>query len=137
MQREEPRFGASESSDANVSRGDYRSFPTSQRCEPRHLVWKIALGVLLGNVLTAILGGILSLFLLGAVGAAFDQAMRDSKRQAYTPTKTNAQIVEEQRRFLETYAPSPAPLKADERCIKGERFRRESNGWTHLPNRPC
>ncbi len=118
MEREEPRFGTSELSGADVVRSDYRTFPTPPRCEPRHLVWKIAAGVVLGNAITAVIGTMIALIMMGLAADAARQAITDLNK------KNKGQVAAEQQRYVDS-----RPLAPNEHCANGKRFRLTNDGW--------
>lgn len=125
MQREEPRLGGSDISETDISRGDRRTIPTPNRDAHLQLWWQIALG------------GFLALLLHSVVVGTFERwetqqalkAMNAEMARLNETMRTPAPVVRR--------APPPAPLRAGERCVKGERFERVENGWVHLPHQPC
>ncbi|TWQ32171.1 chloride channel protein [Xanthomonas vasicola] len=101
----------------------------SYRPQKNHdgLWWEIALGIFVGQLMTAALAGVVALclgyFTMRCVRAALPAV---EPQPLYTPRSQRM----------------PAPLKlreleSNERCIQHKRFRRLSNGWQELPNDPC
>ncbi len=92
------------------------------------LWWEIALGIFVGQLMTAALAGVVALclgyFTMRSVSAALPAV---TPQTLYTPRSQRAATAQPQLRELES----------DERCIQHKRFRRLSNGWQELPNDPC
>ncbi|MBO9748860.1 chloride channel protein [Xanthomonas phaseoli pv. dieffenbachiae] len=92
------------------------------------LWWEIALGIFVGQLMTAALAGVVALclgyFTLRSVSAALPTV---GPHPLYKPRSQRAEPARLQLRELES----------DERCIQHKRFRRLSNGWQELPNDPC
>ncbi|KKY04971.1 hypothetical protein [Xanthomonas citri] len=92
------------------------------------LWWEIALGIFVGQLMTAALAGVVALclgyFTMRSVSAALPAV---APQPLYTP---RSQRAEPQTLRLR-------PLETDERCSQNKRFRRLSNGWQELPNDPC
>ncbi|PPU32377.1 chloride channel protein [Xanthomonas sp. CFBP 7912] len=92
------------------------------------LWWQIALGIFVGQLMTAAFAGVVALFLgyftLRSVSAALPAVTPQS---FYTPRSQRAEQPTLQLRALEQ----------NERCIQHKRFRRLSNGWQELSNDPC
>lgn len=91
------------------------------------LWWEIALGIFVGQLMTAALAGVVALclgyFTMHSVSAALPVA----PQPLYRPRTQPAELPTLQLRALES----------NERCIQHKRFRRLSNGWQELPNDPC
>jgi hypothetical protein len=103
------------------------------------MVWKIALGVFLGMVIF-----LMTTCTLLGMGA---KVSLDAQRQAHADAMKKARIAnqaarariteqQERRRAYEAQVSQnvrdAAALKADERCISGQKFRRVENGWEQV-----
>ncbi|QWN29091.1 chloride channel protein [Xanthomonas phaseoli pv. phaseoli] len=92
------------------------------------LWWEIALGIFVGQLMTAAFAGIVALclgyFTLRSVSAGLPAPI---PQRLKTPRYQRAEQERQQLR----------ELASDERCIQHKRFRRLSNGWQELPNDPC
>ncbi|MBV6810325.1 chloride channel protein [Xanthomonas campestris pv. pennamericanum] len=92
------------------------------------LWWEIALGIFVGQLMTAALAGVVALclgyFTMRSVSAALPAV---EQQPLYKPRSQRVEPAPVQIRELES----------DERCIQHKRFRRLSNGWQELPNDPC
>ncbi|WDL51990.1 chloride channel protein [Xanthomonas campestris] len=92
------------------------------------LWWEIALGIFVGQLMTAALAGVVALclgyFTMRSVSAGLPTPL---PQRLYTPRSQQADRTPVQLR----------PLESDERCIQHKRFRRLSNGWQELPHDPC
>ncbi len=88
------------------------------------LWWQIALGIFVGQLMTAVLGGLGFLLLGGLVASQFSREIQISGSNRTTHRAA-------------PNVPAHRPLSDDERCIQGKRFRRLSNGWQEMPHDPC
>ncbi|WP_126941540.1 chloride channel protein [Xanthomonas vesicatoria] len=92
------------------------------------LWWEIALGIFVGQLMTAAFAGVVALclgyFTLRSVSAGLPTPL---PQRIYTPRSQQTDPTPVQLR----------PLESDERCIQHKRFRRLSNGWQELPHDPC
>lgn len=127
MDREEPRLGAPNLSEIDFRRGDRRTIPTPARDANLHLWWQIAVGVFLGMLLHSVVIGIYARW-------ETEQALKAMHTDLARFQRAGENVVTPP--AARRPAP-PAPLAPDQRCIKGERFKRVSNGWNHLPRQPC
>ncbi|WP_126941538.1 chloride channel protein [Xanthomonas vesicatoria] len=92
------------------------------------LWWEIALGIFVGQLMTAALAGVVALCLGYFTMRSFDAGLPTPLPQRlYTPRSQQTDPTPVQLRQLES----------DERCIQHKRFRRLSNGWQELPHDPC
>lgn len=87
------------------------------------LWWQVAVGVFI-----ALCGHSLMTYL----GARYEmhRALQQLEREAATMPAPHYPTTTPQTRPAE-------PLEADERCIRGERFKRLENGWQQVPSKPC
>ncbi|HVJ38199.1 MAG TPA: chloride channel protein [Stenotrophomonas sp.] len=88
------------------------------------LWWQIALGIFVGQLMTAVVAGLAVLLLGGFAAYQAGQVMTRQVPVINLPAPRQAQ-------------PIQRPLGDNERCIQGKRFRRLANGWQELPNAPC
>ncbi|EFF49018.1 hypothetical protein [Xanthomonas citri] len=92
------------------------------------LWWEIALGIFVGQVMTAALAGVVALclgyFTMRSVSAVLPAV---SPQPLYAP---RSQRAEPQTLRLR-------PLEMDERGIQHKRFRRLFKGWQEVPTDPC
>lgn len=94
------------------------------------LWWQIALGIFVGQVMTAALAGFLAL----AWSAYVDHEL--SKQRMSRPARTQ-RPVQPNPQPTTTPVTTLEPLRANQRCIKGQRFQRVEHGWVEVPNKPC
>jgi hypothetical protein len=93
-----------------------------------NLVWKIAAGVFIALITLGVVRGCVASYAEQQAMEQFNDTMRrigeESRRAAYKPQRANtAQRPPTQQ---------PVPLRADERCIGKQRFRRVPNGWEQI-----
>ncbi|RXR07398.1 chloride channel protein [Pseudoxanthomonas composti] len=89
-----------------------------------------ALGIFVGQVMTAALAGFLAL----AWSAYVDHEL--SKQRMSRPARTQ-RPVQPNPQPTTTPVTTLEPLRANQRCIKGQRFQRVEHGWVEVPNRPA
>jgi len=87
------------------------------------LWWQIALGIFVGQLMTAALAGVVMLIIGSWAAREITVQLPRTVPRTVHPARS--------------LPPSNRPLGADERCIAHERFRRLANGWQELPNDPC
>jgi len=93
------------------------------------LWWQIALGIFVGQIMTAALLGVI-MFLMGgfaaySAGQALKSAVRDMPRvtEPMTTPRPNRR--------------GPSPLKDGERCVAGARLRNTGGAWIQTSKEPC
>ncbi len=97
------------------------------------LWWQIALGIFVGQLMTAGLAAVaafaLGFFALKGVSEALPNVQLDHPKPRYTTPR--------QQQFPRYEPPVPRALESGERCISHKRFQRVENGWVELINDPC
>lgn len=139
MEREEPHLSKPDMDNIEFRPRSYRGPSTGHRHDTDNgLVWKLSLGVGIA-VLCALL-------LFNAYERRQDRLDAEAALRVL-----NAELKKQEAedvRFLRDHLPPrtfpalapthlPRPLRSDERCIDGDRFRRINNGWQQLPRDPC
>jgi len=128
MEREDPRLTAPDASGFKFRHREVRNSPTPRAGSALWL--QIALGVFVGMLGHSLLTGMY-------VRWESEQALKALNKQMATET---ARLNRAAAAIIAPPLPpraTVAPLRDDERCIKGDRFRRVDNGWVHLPRNPC
>ncbi|TBV76333.1 chloride channel protein [Pseudoxanthomonas winnipegensis] len=101
------------------------------------LWWQIALGVFVGQLMSAAVAGIAFLLLAGFAASQAEDAAKQLSRQLQQATRQAQSAVPP----TPSYAPAPTrtrrPLSDDERCMGGRRLKRLPNGWQDLLHEPC
>lgn len=96
------------------------------------LWWQIALGVFLALLAHSIVIGLYARYeaqqAIKALNAETAKMTKQMQRATAPARRTAPEPIQ--------YTP-PAPLRAGERCIQGNRFQRIENGWVQLPFDPC
>ncbi|QDS16170.1 chloride channel protein [Xanthomonas citri] len=90
------------------------------------LWWQIALGIFVGQVMTAALAATVAVCLGFFTMHSLTTSLPASKTPRI-PTHLGTPTPHEWKR----------PLRDDERCIEGNRLRKLNNGWQQLPHDPC
>lgn len=142
MDREEPRFNPAELKDVEFRSRRQRAEPAATK-QPRSddgLVWKIAVGVVLGLIVFFGLQRCVDEYRarqvieqLNKETAAFSAQMQAHDQGQQELLERHAQERAERRQRNEA-ALLP---RENERCVNGKRFRRLQNGWEEIPHQPC
>ncbi|TBV75857.1 chloride channel protein [Pseudoxanthomonas winnipegensis] len=99
------------------------------------LWWQIALGIFVGQLMTAAVLGILAVAFGAYTANEAERALRQMSVQMQQATRPASRS----QAPANIYPSKPVnrPLSDGERCIKGERFKRLDNGWEQLRFDPC
>lgn len=97
------------------------------------LWWQIALGIFVGQLMTAIVAGIGFFLLAGAATYETEQQTKRLTQQMQRIVAPTTPTYSTPTRQVRT----TRPLEPDERCIRNKRYKRLPNGWADMPYDPC
>ncbi|TAA08854.1 chloride channel protein [Pseudoxanthomonas winnipegensis] len=101
------------------------------------LWWQIALGIFVGQLMSAAVAGIAFFLLAGLAASQAEDAAKQLSRQLQQATRQAQSAVPPTPSYAPAQTRTRRPLSDDERCIGGRRLKRLPNGWQDLPYDPC